>query len=109
MSYKVKTIAVFEKQAKRLIKKYVSLKTELLQLVQELKENPEQGTAIGKSCFKIRIAIASKGKGKSGGARIIANIVITDATVYLLSIYDKSEKENLTDKELDELLEAIPN
>ncbi len=108
MSYKVKTIAVFEKQAKRLIKKYVSLKTELLQLVQELKENPEQGTAIGKSCFKIRIAIASKGKGKRGGARLITNFVITEETVYLLSIYDKSEKENLTDKELDELLEAIP-
>ncbi len=108
MSYKVKTIDVFEKQAKRLIKKYVSLKKELLQLVEELKENPEQGTAIGNSCFKIRIAIASKGKGKSGGARIIANIVITDATVYLLSIYDKSEKENLTDKELNELLKAIP-
>ncbi len=108
MSYKVKTIDVFEKQAKRLIKKYVSLKTELLQLVQELKENPEQGTAIGNSCFKIRIAIASKGKGKSGGARVIAYIVITVATVYLLSIYDKSEKENLTDKELDELLKAIP-
>ena len=108
MSYKVKTIDVFEKQAKRLIKKYVSLKTELLQLVQELKENPEQGTAIGKSCFKIRIAIATKGKGRSGGARIITNIVITEETVYLLSIYDKSDKENLTDKELDELLKAIP-
>ena len=108
MSYKVKTTDVFEKQAKRLIKKYVSLKAELLHLVQELKENPEQGTAIGKSCFKIRIAIASKGKGKSGGARIIANIVITEAIVYLLSIYDKSEKENLTDKELEELLKAIP-
>jgi mRNA-degrading endonuclease RelE of RelBE toxin-antitoxin system len=108
MSYKVKTIDVFEKQAKRLFKKYVSLKTELLQLVQELKENPEQGTAIGKSCFKIRIAIASKGKGRSGGARIITNIVITEETVYLLSIYDKSDKENLTDKELDELLKAIP-
>ena len=108
MSYKVKTTDVFEKQAKRLIKKYVSLKAELLHLVQELKEKPEQGTAIGKSCFKIRIAIASKGKGKSGGARIIANIVITEAIVYLLSIYDKSEKENLTDKELEELLKAIP-
>ena len=108
MSYKVKTTDVFEKQAKKLIKKYVSLKAELLHLVQELKEKPEQGTAISKSCFKIRIAIASKGKGKSGGARIIANIVITNATVYLLSIYDKSEKENLTDKELEELLKAIP-
>ena len=108
MSYKVKTIGVFEKQAKRLIKKYISLKAELLELVHELKENPEQGTPIGKGCYKIRIAIASKGKGKSGGARIIANIIITDTTVYLLAIYDKSEKENLTDKELDELLKYVP-
>ncbi len=106
MSYNVKSIAVFEKQAKRLIKKYASLRKELLELVQELKENPEQGTAIGKGCFKIRISIASKGKGKSGGARVITNFVVTDATVYLLSIYDKSEKENLSDKELAELLKA---
>jgi mRNA-degrading endonuclease RelE of RelBE toxin-antitoxin system len=69
MSYKVKSITVFEKQAKRLIKKYASLKKELLKLVQDLKENPVQGTSIGKNCFKIRIAIASKGKGKSGGSR----------------------------------------
>jgi mRNA-degrading endonuclease RelE of RelBE toxin-antitoxin system len=109
MSYKVKTIDVFEKQAKKLIKKHSSLKTELFQLIQKLKENPEQGTAIGNNCFKLRIAIASKGKGKSGGARIITNIIITDATVYLLSIYDKSEKENLSDKELKELLKAIPS
>ena len=109
MSYDVKTIDVFERQAKRLIKKYASLKKELLVLVQELKENPEQGTAIRKGCFKVRISIASKGKGKSGGARVITNIVVTDATVYLLSIYDKSEKENLSNKELDQLLKSIPN
>jgi len=108
MSYKVKTTDVFEKQAKRLTKKYASLKKELLLLVQQLKENPEEGTAIGKNCFKIRIAIASKGKGKSGGGRIITNIVLTGNVVYLLSIYDKSEKENLTDKELEELLASIP-
>ncbi|MFT3947622.1 MAG: type II toxin-antitoxin system RelE/ParE family toxin [Agriterribacter sp.] len=108
MSYNVKSIAVFEKQVKRLIRKYASLKKELLELVQKLKENPELGTPIGKGCFKIRITIASKGKGKSGGARIITNFVVTDATVYLLSIYDKSEQENLTDKELDELLKYIP-
>lgn len=108
MSYSVKSIAVFERQTKRLIKKYTSLKKELLQLVQTLTENPEQGIAIGNSCFNIRIAIASKGKGKSGGARVITNFAVTDDTVYLLSIYDKSEKENLTDKELDELLKYVP-
>jgi mRNA-degrading endonuclease RelE of RelBE toxin-antitoxin system len=109
MSYKVKTLDIFEKQAKKLIKKYVSLKTELFQLVRQLKEEPIQGTAIGKNCYKIRLSISSKGKGKSGGARIITNIVIKDETVYLLAIYDKSDKENLTDKELDELLKNIPD
>jgi mRNA-degrading endonuclease RelE of RelBE toxin-antitoxin system len=108
MSYKVKTIAVFEKQAKKLIKKYASLKMELLALIQVLKENPEQGTIIGKNCFKIRTAIGSKGSGKSGGARIITNIVIAEPTVYLLTIYDKSEKETISEKELEELLKAIP-
>jgi mRNA-degrading endonuclease RelE of RelBE toxin-antitoxin system len=108
MVYSVKSITVFEKQAKRLIKEYASLKKELLKLVQELKENPRQGKAIGKNCFKIRIAIASKGKGKSGGSRVITNFLITDGTVYLPSIYDKSEKENIIDKELDELLKYIP-
>lgn len=109
MSYNVKTIDVFEKQAKRLIKKYASfLKKELFELVQQLKENPEMGTVIGKSCFKIRLAIASKGKGKSGGARVIINFVFTESTVYLLTIYDKSEKEQISNKELEELLSYIP-
>lgn len=108
MNYKVLSIVVFEKQAKRLIKKYPSLKSELFELIQGLKENPEQGTAIGKSCYKIRISIASKGKGKSGGARIITNFVVTNHTVYMLSIYDKADKENITNKELEDLLGYIP-
>jgi hypothetical protein len=69
-----------------------------------LEENPEQGTSLGGNCYKIRIAIASKGKGKSGGARVFTNVFITEETVFLLSIFDKSEKDNLTDKELKELL-----
>ncbi|MBS1680329.1 MAG: type II toxin-antitoxin system RelE/ParE family toxin [Bacteroidetes bacterium] len=108
MNYSVKSIALFERQSKRLIKKYPSLKKELWELIQDLKENPQQGSPVGKNCFKIRIAIASKGKGKSGGARIITNLVVTDKTVFLLSIYDKSERENITDAELIELLQSIP-
>lgn len=108
MSYKVKTIEAFEKHAKRLVKKYPSLKNELSALIRSLEINPEQGTSLGNHCFKIRMAIASKGKGKSGGARIITNIVIADTIVYLLTIYDKSEKADLSDKELEQLLSAIP-
>lgn len=108
MSYSVKSIEVFERQARKLVKKYSSLKTELLTLIQLLKENPKQGIAIGQSCYKIRLAIKSKGKGKSGGARVITNFVVANDTVYLLSIYDKSQKESLSDKELGELLQFVP-
>jgi hypothetical protein len=109
MNYNVKSIGVFERQAKRLTKKYPSLKDELKAISQELAKHPESGIPLGNNCFKIRIAIASKGKGKSGGGRVITNFVLRDATVFLLSIYDKSEKEDLTDKELAILLEYIPD
>lgn len=108
MSYNVLPIPPFDRQLKRLSKKYPSLKEEYFELIESLEANPEQGTNLGNNCYKIRLSIASKGKGKSGGARVITNFVITDATVYLLSIYDKSEKENLTNKELDELLKFVP-
>lgn len=107
MNYTVKSINIFERQAKRLIKKYPSLKKELLNLIESLKLNPQQGKALGKNCFKIRLSISSEGKGKSGGARIITHIVIKDFIVYLLNIYDKSEQENLTDSELSDLLKEI--
>ena len=108
MSYNVLTIPPFDKQLKRLAKKYPSLKNEFAELLESLEEKPEQGTNLGNNCYKIRLAIASKNKGKSGGARIITNIVIDDETVYLLSIYDKAEHENLTDKELNTLLKFVP-
>jgi mRNA-degrading endonuclease RelE of RelBE toxin-antitoxin system len=107
MSYNILLIPPFDRQLKRLCKKYPSLKKEYFDLIESLEQNPEQGTQLGNNCFKIRIAIASKGKGKSGGARVITNIVVAHQTVYLLSIYDKADKDNLTDKELLELLKFI--
>ncbi|MFN8255404.1 MAG: type II toxin-antitoxin system RelE/ParE family toxin [Bacteroidales bacterium] len=59
---------------------------------------------MGKDCYKIRMAIASKNKGKSGGSRVITCVKVVEHHVYLLSIYDKSDKENISDKELDALL-----
>jgi mRNA-degrading endonuclease RelE of RelBE toxin-antitoxin system len=108
MSYKVITIPRFDKELKKLAKKYPSLKKEYIELVQELKESPNQGMPIGGNCFKIRLAIASKGKGKSGGARVITYIVIEGKTVFLLSIYDKSEQSTIIDKELQSILKFIP-
>ena len=107
MSYKIESIGTFDKQVKKLAKKYNSLKSDLSKLVLELLQNPHLGTPIGKSCFKIRLSITSKGKGKSGGARVITHVQIIGETIYLLSIYDKSDKENLNDGEIDALLNEI--
>ncbi|WP_336234592.1 hypothetical protein [Flammeovirga sp. MY04] len=95
------------KKLKLLIKKYPSLKHEFIELVNSLKYNPSQGTLIGKNCYKIRLSIKSKGKGKSGGGRVITNIIISDSVVYLLAIYDKSNRSTITDKELIELLKSL--
>jgi len=77
-------------------------------LVEELTEDPAIGTSLGNGSYKIRIAIASKGKGKSGGGRVITHVRVVSSRVYLLSIFDKSEKDTLSDKELVSLLKLIP-
>lgn len=108
MSYEVIAVPKFGRELKKLAKKYPSIRIEFSELVKSLESNPNQGTLLGNNCYKIRLAIASKGKGASGGARVIINIVVSELTVYLLSIYDKSKKANITDKELIELLRSIP-
>ena len=80
---------------------------EYIALLDGLEQDPEQGTSLGNNCFKIRIAIASKGKGKSGGARVIIHVVVTNKVVFLLDIYDKSEQDSISEKELAELLKMI--
>ena len=107
MSYSIKTLVPFEKQAKRLIKKYPSLKAEVSELIHSLSENTKQGTPIGNNCFKIRVAIGSKGKGKYGGARVITHLVVKESVVYLISMYDKSEMPSISGKEIEELLKQI--
>lgn len=107
MSYSIEVTAYFAKQLKRLAKKFPSLKKEYAGLINSLKENPEQGNNIGNNCFKIRLAIASKQKGKSGGARVITYILVTENKIYLLSIYDKSEQSDISDKDLDNWLKDI--
>jgi mRNA-degrading endonuclease RelE of RelBE toxin-antitoxin system len=106
MSSKIIASENFEKELKKLAKKYASLRQEIIELIQNLKENPVQGTPIGKDCFKIRLAIKSKGRGKSGGARVITCVFTLQEKLVLLSIYDKAEKENIENRELEELIKA---
>lgn len=104
MSFNIYTTDFFDKELKKLAKKYPSVKNDYKALVDSLKEEPKQGQSLGKDCYKIRMAITSKGKGKSGGSRVISCVKIVAGSVFLLSIYDKSNKESISDKELDNLL-----
>lgn len=97
----------FDRQVKLLFKKHRSLLNDIRQLKEELLENPFQGDPLGDNCYKVRMAIASKGKGKSGGARVITCIKIENDTIHLLTIFDKSDIENISDKYLDSLRKSI--
>ncbi len=107
MKFEVLYTSNFERKLKPLIKKYRSLKNDLANFITLLEKNPDQGVPLGKNCYKIRLAISSKGKGKSGGARIITHVYVEGNKVYLLSIFDKSGKDSITDNELKNLLKFI--
>jgi mRNA-degrading endonuclease RelE of RelBE toxin-antitoxin system len=107
MGYSVIPSDKFKKEAKRLIKKYPSLKQELAYLATILAAAPETGVSLGKNTYKIRVAITSKNKGKSGGGRLITYIVTDHKEVYLLTIYDKSEFANIDTKTLTSIISSI--
>jgi hypothetical protein len=107
MKYQVLTIPPFDKQFKRLLKKYPSLKGEITQLAISLQTEPKSGIAIGNDCYKIRLAIRSKGKGRSGGARVITYVQLVKHSLYLIAIYDKSELPTLNSQEINALLKQI--
>ncbi len=107
MPYNVLPTPKFKKEAKRIIKKYPSLKSELYDFEKSLAENPIQGTSLENNTFKIRLVSKSKGKGKRSGARILTYVLHEELEVYLLTIYDKSEIENVDDKTLRKLVAEI--
>lgn len=101
----------FAKDAKRIAKKYRSFPTDLAAFVAEIKANPDLGTDLGGGVRKARMALASKGKGKSGGARIITykKQTVQDGSclISFLTIYDKNEIENVSDSFIQYLVNTI--
>jgi mRNA-degrading endonuclease RelE of RelBE toxin-antitoxin system len=107
MSCNIIATLSFEKELKRLAKKYTSIKQDYAILLKKLQEEPRLGVPLGNDCYKIRLAITSKQKGKSGGARVITFFYSIKETLYLLGVYDKSEKETLKEHEIKARLEEI--
>ena len=104
MNYNVIPTPDFKKFFKKLFKKYPSLKNDLAELIEKLEEDYTIGTSLGNNLYKIRLAIESKNKGKSGGARIIYFFLVQNNEIYLIHIFDKSQFENIPKETLFELL-----
>ena len=116
MNCEIIVVENFKREARRLKKKYASLNDELFRLGQELLAYPRSGTALGKNIYKIRLAVKSKGRGKSGGLRVITRVVevqihVVDKSpktnIYLLSIYDKADQADISDKRLKEIIQEL--
>lgn len=110
MNYKIIPQRHFLKEIKRLSKKYKSMKKDLQVLQDELSQNPLTGIDLGCGIRKIRMAIASKNKGKSHGARVITYTYVVDedkGIVNLIFVYDKEERESISKEEIKLLLQEI--
>lgn len=103
--FEIYTISNFDRELKKLSKKYPSIISDFKLLLKTLENQPFQGSPIGKDCYKIRMAISSKNRGKSGGSRVITCVKILNNSITLLSIYDKSDQNNISDNHLISLLE----
>ena len=107
MNYRIEVLDTFKREAKRLAKHYPSFEHDFEKFLDDLEQHPLSGIDLGNGLRKIRMRITSKNKGKSGGARVITFSVVAslnETEVNLLYIYDKSERPNITKKELEEVL-----
>jgi mRNA-degrading endonuclease RelE of RelBE toxin-antitoxin system len=102
----------FKREAKRLIKKYSTLQESINNLIITITDNPFAGDAYGDGIFKIRLADKSKGRGKSGGFRVMYyHVSKTENGIELLlmSIYDKSEKATIKKSDAIKKLKEVLN
>ena len=104
MNLEIKTLKSFEKDVKRLFKKYKQLPDDLKSLKDELSQNPKSGIELGNGCYKIRVANSSTLTGKSGGFRVIYYFIDKENNLYLMSMYSKSELENIDERVILDIL-----
>ena len=110
MTYDFRPSPDFERQAKKLAKHYPSFKKDLLLLLESLKADPWQGVDLGNGIRQVRMTLSSKGRGKSGGARVITmnvNVDVEKMIIALLYIYDKAEMENVSDQFLQQIIKEM--
>lgn len=110
MSFEIIPTPEFAKEFKILAKRHRSLKKNIKEFSESLAEDPFQGDELCPGIRKIRMAITSKGRGKSGGARVITYTVVAtecNGRVYLMSIYDKSDFSTVDTSVIREMVKTL--
>lgn len=110
MACNIQSLQHFDNRFKRLAKKFKSLNEEFFNLVEILTDNPTQGVSLGAGLYKIRLGSESKGGRKSGGFRVITYYLEQTPdgeTLYLVTIYDKSEESSVKKDSLIKLVKSI--
>jgi mRNA-degrading endonuclease RelE of RelBE toxin-antitoxin system len=105
----VRFLARFKKDLKHYAKKYRRIRTDLTPLLEQLANGELIGNRVmGLSAilYKARIANSDARKGKSGGYCVLYFVAINEI-VLLMTIYSKSEKEDVTSQELEEMLSEV--
>ena len=97
----------FNRAFQRLKKRYHSLPQDLKQLLASLVKNPQQGTELYNGMRKLRLAFASKGRGKRGSGRVIIQLAVDNTRLTFVYIYDKSDMGNVSDEFLDQTIKDI--
>jgi mRNA-degrading endonuclease RelE of RelBE toxin-antitoxin system len=107
MKYKIIPTPEFIKNLRQLKKRYKSIKKDVLLLSNKLENTPKIGISLGNNIYKIRVKNSDNNKGKSAGYRVITYLIDENFEVYLITIYSKSEKENILDYELQEMIKKL--
>ena len=98
MNFEIQTSSYFDAEAKRLAKRHRSFIEDLQDFRDSILKNPYQGTELSLGIRKVRLTIGSKGRGKSGGARVITFTYLVDekdGVVILLLLYDKADASSI--------------
>jgi hypothetical protein len=108
----ITAFSVFESSAyqhskKQLKKRFRLIDSDVNKFLHSLESVDDLGISLGDGIYKVRIANSDKNKGKSAGYRLITLLKIVDTEIYLIYLYDKSDLENITEKELDEMIRGL--
>lgn len=108
----ITAFSVFESSAyqhskKQLKKRFRLIDSDVTKFLHSLESVDDLGISLGDGIYKGRIANSDKNKGESAGYRLITLLQVIESNIYLIYIYDKSDLENISEKELDEMIRRL--